>query len=65
MQDALAIAIAAAAACWLAWSLTRRLRAPPCRPPDAPAGGDGFVPLDAVGDSAKKVSGRPAGRPDR
>jgi len=65
MQDALAIAIAVAAACWLAWSLTRRLRAPPCRPPDAPAGGDGFVPLDTLGRSAQKGSGRPQGRPER
>ena len=65
MQDALAIAIAVMAAGWLAWSLGRRLIAPPCRPPDAPPGSDGFVPLDALGDSAKKRSGRPAGRPDR
>jgi hypothetical protein len=65
MQDVLAIAVAVAAACWLAWSLGRRLVAPPCRPPDAPGGGDGFVPLDALGDSAKKRSGRPAGRPDQ
>ena len=65
MQDALAIAAAVAAACWLAWSLGRRLFAPPCRPPDAPPGSDGFVPLDTLGASAKKRSGRPAGRPDR
>ena len=65
MHDALAIAIAVVAAGWLTWSLGRRLLAPPCRPPDAPPGSDGFVPLDALGDSAKKRSGRPAGRPDQ
>ena len=65
MQDTLAIAIAVVAAGWLAWSLSRRLVAPPCRPPDAPPGSDGFVPLDALGESAKKRSGRPTGRPDR
>ena len=48
MQDALAIGIAVVAAGWLAWSLGRRLIAPPCRPPDAPPGSDGFVPLDAL-----------------
>ena len=58
MQDALAIAIAVAAACWLAWALGRRLFAPPCRPPDAPPGSDGFVPLDTLGDSATKMRGK-------
>jgi hypothetical protein len=58
MQDALAIGIAVVAAGWLAWSLGRRLIAPPCRPPDAPPGSDGFVPLDALGDSAAKNRGR-------
>jgi len=65
MQDILAIAIAMAAAFWLAWSLGRRLFAPPCRPPDAPPDSDGFVPLDTLGRSAQKGSGRPAGRPER
>ena len=65
MQDALALALAVAAGLWLARSLIRRLFAPPCRPPDAPPGSDGFVPLDALGPAAKKESGRPAGRPDR
>jgi hypothetical protein len=65
VQDALAIGVAVLAGVWLAWSLGRRLVAPPCRPPDAPPGSDGFVPLDALGDSAKNKSGRPAGRPDR
>ena len=58
MQDILAIAIALAAAVWLTWSLGRRLFAPPCRPPDAPPGSDGFVPLDTLGDSATKMRGR-------
>ncbi|MFM7138042.1 MAG: hypothetical protein ACKO1M_13385 [Planctomycetota bacterium] len=58
MQDAIAVAVAIAAAAWLAWSLGRRLVAPPCRPPDAPSGSDGFVPLDALGDSATKMRGK-------
>ena len=58
MQDTLAIAIAVMAAGWLAWSLSRRLVAPPCRPPDAPPGSDGFVPLDTLGESAAKNRGR-------
>ena len=65
MQDLLAIGIALAAAGWLAWSLGRRLFAPPCRPPDAPAGSDGFVPLDSLSLPTPKEPGRPAGRPDR
>ncbi len=64
MQDFLALAIAAAAAAWLGWALTRRLFAPPCQPPDAPPGSDGFVPLDALNQAAGKKSGRPGGRPD-
>jgi hypothetical protein len=65
MQDRLAIAIAVATGAWLAWSLTRRLFAPPCRPPDAPPGSDGFVPLDELTARPAKKSGRPEGRPDR
>ncbi len=65
MQDAVAIALATAAACWLAWSVGRRLFAPPCRPPDTPPGSDGFVPVDALAASVKNKSGRPAGRPER
>jgi len=65
VQDALAIAVAVVVACWLAWSLARRLFAPPCRPPDTPAGSDGFVPLDALSRPLQKKSGRPKGRPDR
>ena len=65
MQDAVAVAIAAAAGLWLAWTIGRRLLAPPCRPPDGPTGSDGFVPLDAVTLPAPKKSGRPEGRPDR
>ena len=64
-QDFLALSVAAAAAAWLGWSLSRRFFAPPCRPPDAPPGSDGFVPLDALTHPEEKNSGRPAGRPDR
>ena len=63
MQDAIAIAIAAIAAVWLARSLMQRLVAPPCQPPSAgPPGTDGFVPLDSL--TLGKRSGRPEGRPD-
>ena len=48
MQDLVALAITAIAAAWLARTLTRRLSAPPCRPPAPPGCGDGFVPLDAL-----------------
>jgi hypothetical protein len=48
MQDFIAIAVATAAALWLAWSLTKRFFAPPCQPPSVPGGGDGFVPLDSL-----------------
>jgi hypothetical protein len=48
MQDLIAIAVSAAAAAWLAWSLTRRFFAPPCQPPAVPGGGDGFVPLESL-----------------
>jgi hypothetical protein len=47
MQDLIAIALSAAAAFWLAWTLKKRFFAPPCQPP-APGGSDGFVPLDAL-----------------
>jgi hypothetical protein len=54
MQDALAIAIAVAAALWLGRTLWRQLTRPTCGPPPAgPPGSDGFVPLDTLGDSAK------------
>jgi len=56
MQDAIAIAIAIAAALWLARSLWRQVAAPSCAKCDAPGGADGFVPLD---DLARKKSGRP------
>jgi hypothetical protein len=46
LQDLVAIAVALAAAAWLARTLLRRLVAPPCSPPAPPGGGDGFVPLD-------------------
>ena len=48
MQDLVAIAVATAAAIWLAWSLKKRLFAPPCQPPSVPGGGDGFVPLESL-----------------
>ena len=49
MQDAIAIAIAAVAAAWLARALLKRLIAPPCQPPSVgPPGTDGFVPLDTL-----------------
>ena len=46
MQDVIAIVIAVGTALWLVRSLAGRLFAPPCRPPDAPDGADGFVPLE-------------------
>jgi hypothetical protein len=62
MQDAIAIAIAAVAAAWLARSLAKRLVTPPCQPPSAgPPGTDGFVPLDSL--THPKQAGRPEGRP--
>jgi hypothetical protein len=48
MQDSIAIAVAIAAAIWLTRSLAKRFFAPPCQPPDAPGGGDGFVPLESL-----------------
>jgi len=48
MQDLVAIVVSLAAAAWLARSLAKRFFAPPCRPPDVPGGGDGFVPLDSL-----------------
>jgi len=58
MQDILAIAIALAAAFWLARTLWRRLARPSCGPPPAgPPGSDGFVPLDSLGRSATKTRG--------
>jgi hypothetical protein len=65
VQDMLAIAVASLALAWLAWSLSRRLLAPPCQPPSAgPPGSDGFVSLDALAKSSAQKSGRPKGRPD-
>jgi len=45
MQDAIAIAVAVAAAAWLARSLWRQLAAPSCGKAAPPAGADGFVPI--------------------
>jgi len=65
MQDALAIAVALAAAVWLGRTLWRQLIRPACGPPPAgPPGSDGFVPLDTLNRAARKKSGRPGGRPD-
>jgi hypothetical protein len=49
VQDAIAIAIAAATAAWLGWSLWKRIQKPSCgSPTDGPPGSDGFVPLDTL-----------------
>jgi len=49
MQDALAIAVALAAALWLGRTLWRQFARPTCGPPPAgPSGSDGFVPLDSL-----------------
>jgi hypothetical protein len=48
MQDIVAIAVACIAAAWLVRTFARQWFAPPCRPPSAPPGADGFVSLDAL-----------------
>jgi len=54
MQDAIAIAIAIAAALWLGRTFWRQLQAPACGPPrDLPPGADGFVPLGDLSASRK------------
>jgi hypothetical protein len=62
MQDAVAIAVAVAAAVWLARSLWRQLAAPSCGKAAPPDGADGFV---AVGDLTlrKTKPGRSEERP--
>jgi hypothetical protein len=57
MQDLLAIAVAVAAAAWLARTLWRQVAGPSCGKADAPPGADGFVPLDDL--AGAKKSGRP------
>ena len=48
-DDLAAIAIAVAAAAWLARRWMRSVAAPPCGAGrDLPAGADGFVPLDGL-----------------
>lgn len=49
-QDIVAIAVAAAAAAWLAWRFRRGLGRPTCgkAPPRQPGGADGFVPIDRL-----------------
>lgn len=64
IQDALAVLIAVAAAAWLTWTFTSRLKNPSCGPRDVPDGADGFVSLSDLTTGAKK-SGRPEGHPDR
>lgn len=55
MQDALAIAVALAAALWLGRTLWRQLMRPACGPPPAgPAGSDGFVPLEDLRHARKR-----------
>ncbi|NDC63666.1 MAG: hypothetical protein EBZ59_06705 [Planctomycetia bacterium] len=62
MQDAIAIAVAVAAAAWLARSLVARLRAPACGPPTpGPAGSDGFVPLETLAGPASQAGVRRPG----
>jgi len=55
VQDAVAIAVAFAAAVWLARTLWRQLLGTaPCGPPSsAPPGADGFVPLESLTRSDK------------
>jgi hypothetical protein len=57
MQDLIAIAVAVAAGLWLVRTLWRQLAARSCGKADAPAGADGFVPLDDL--RSTKKSGRP------
>lgn len=59
MQDAIAIAVAVAAGLWLAWTFWRQLAAPACGKADAPAGADGFVPLDRLAGTARPVKTGP------
>ncbi len=50
LQDIVAIAVAAAAAAWLARGFLRRLGRPGCgsSAPPAPGGADGFVPIEGL-----------------
>jgi hypothetical protein len=63
MQDAIAIAVAIAAALWLARTFWRQLFAPSCGMTQKPGGADGFIPLGDLATSAKKP-GRSEERPD-
>jgi hypothetical protein len=54
MQDAIAIAVAIAAALWLARTFWRQLFAPSCGMTQKPGGADGFIPLGDLTTSAKK-----------
>ncbi len=61
MQNAIAIAIAIAAAMWLARSLSKRLFAPPCQQPSSggPEGTDGFIPLHQLRGCVPTASNKP------
>ena len=49
LEDAIAIALALAAAVWLVRGWWRGAMEPPCAPRrDLPAGADGFVPCDGI-----------------
>lgn len=62
MQDAIAIAVAAAAGLWLVRTLWRQMVAPSCGKVSNPGAADGFVPLGDLTATGKKP-GRPDGRP--
>ena len=57
LQDVVAVAVAAAAAAWLAWGFRRSLARPGCgrnaSPP--PGGADGFVPIDRLSTPEKAL----------
>ena len=55
MQDLIAITVAVAAGIWLVRTCWRQLAAPACGKADAPAGADGFVPLDRLAGTARPV----------
>lgn len=59
MDDLLAVSVAIAAAIWLIRTCIRRTLVPPCGAGDAPAGTDGFVPLEGLRMPAMKKPGRP------
>jgi hypothetical protein len=54
IQDLIAWGIVAITAVWLGRMIVRRIFAPPCQPPDTPSESDGFVPLDALQQPARR-----------